>query len=141
MKSLGLLLCICLVFSFSGCGNSVEKHEAVVKDSVDAMNEFVSALESVKDSDTAKQAAARIDKVILRFEEIGKTAQALPHVTKSQRDSLDKKMADGIKSLDERMAKLGPEIGIKSGAAAPELMKAIDRFHSAMFAIGTSLTK
>jgi ABC-type transporter Mla subunit MlaD len=127
---------IVLACGLSGCGNDAyEKSEAGAKDMIKAMNEIADALETVKDKDTAKKAAPKIEQAANKMEEIGKTLGNLK-LTKAQDDKLTKELEPEMNKAAARLQKV-----TAPAAAACEkeeaFMKSMLRLESA----GKSLQK
>ena len=107
-------------------GGKVGKHEAVIKGIVEQLSALADALESVKDKDTAKTAAAKINKACDRLSALGKEAKDLPKQTKEEDERLQKKyQADLIKAAT-RMQKAARPAGLASGGD-PDFLKSIGR--------------
>ena len=128
-------VCLALILAVSGCGGS-SKHEKVIKGMVEQMNALADALENVKDKDSAKAAAAKINKICDKMAELGKEAEGLPKLSKSEDEKLKSKYEPELKKAGERMQKVAVEAGIKSGGD-PDFLKAMQRLQE----VGKDLQK
>jgi hypothetical protein len=123
-----------LVFAAVGCGGS--KHEKVVKGLIDQLNELGDALESVKDKESAKAAAVRINKVCDRLKELAKEYEDLPKPSKAEDERLKKKYEGDLKKAAERVQKVAFDAGAKS-QGEPDFLKAALRLQE----VGKDLQK
>jgi peptidoglycan hydrolase CwlO-like protein len=110
-----------------GCGPT-SKQEALMNDMVQALSDFASALESVKDDASAREAAAKIDKVRERIVEIGKKAEGTK-ATKAQNEALEKKFKPQLENLKKRIENAAAAIE-KNAPNNPELEQAVLRLVS-----------
>jgi hypothetical protein len=129
-------VCVALLFGTSGCGSAYSKNEEVIKDLIKAMTDLGDALESVKDKESAKAAAAKINEISDRLDAIGKKAEDLPKLTKADSDKLKDKYESELKKQAERMQKVAFQAGANSGGE-PEFLKAVKRLES----VGKNLQK
>src|SRR5579872_5087790 len=90
-RSLLFGLALVLAVPATSRAADTEKHEALIKDMIKSLDDLGDALESVKDKDTAKTAAVKINKICDKFNEIGKKAQDLPKLSKEEDAALEKK--------------------------------------------------
>jgi hypothetical protein len=104
-------------------GSDVAKNEAVLKGMMEQLNALADALESVKDKETAKAAAAKINKAADRLDELGKEAKGLPKLSKEEEAKLQKKYQDDLTKAATRMQKAAGPAGLKSGGD-PDFLKA-----------------
>ena len=123
-------LSLLLVFAVLGCGGGSDKHETVMQDAVEQFSALADAFESVQDKQSAKVAAAKINKICDRFAELGKEAEKLPKISDSEQERLSAKYAPEIKKSEERMDKVGFEVATKGGAD-PDFRQAMGRFKEA----------
>jgi hypothetical protein len=91
------------------------KHEAIANDLVKTINDLADVMESVKDKDTAKAAAIKINKICDRMSDVGKQIEKLPKLSKEEDDKLKAKLEPQLKKASERLIKAAPEAGLKSG--------------------------
>jgi hypothetical protein len=120
----------------SGCGSAYSKNEAVAQDMVKALSDLADALESVKDRESAKAAAVKINEICDRLEELGKKAEKLPKLTKADNDKLEKKFEPELRKLSDRVQKAGLQAG-RNSQGEPSLQKAALR----MMDVGKALQK
>jgi uncharacterized protein Yka (UPF0111/DUF47 family) len=84
---------IVLACGLRGCNDGpYEKNQAAAKDLIKAMNEIAGALETIKNKETARQAAAKIEKSCDKLEEIAKSLEKLPKLSKELDDKLAKEL-------------------------------------------------
>jgi hypothetical protein len=121
-------LCACMVVSMSGCSGS--KHEGVMKDTISVMDEISVALESVKDKDSAKAAAPKIEAAADKLEALKKKAKDMGDPSKEEQEKLLKEYTPKLMAAAARMAKAGQEAGVKA-AGEPTFMKAIEKMSKA----------
>jgi len=136
-RSIFLGLGLVVAFSATGCGDT-SKHEAVMKEMIGALNEFADALESVKDQQSAKAAAVKINKICDKLTDITNRAKALPKVTQSQNDALEKKFKPDLEKASARIQAVAFQAGANSGGD-PDFIAALKRLEEvgkAMMALG-----
>jgi hypothetical protein len=126
MKRWMLVGTLVLALPATGYGADTEKHEALIKDMIKTMGDLGDALESVKDKDTAKAAAVKINKVCDRFEDIGKKAMDLPKLSKEEDAALEKKFKPEMEKVSQRIQKVAPAAGMNSGGE-PDFLKSLKR--------------
>jgi ornithine carbamoyltransferase len=75
---------VLLILGVTGCSqdsnSNKSKQEAAMSDSVKVLSEYADAIESVKDKQTGMEAAAKINKVCDKMEELAATTSKLPKV-------------------------------------------------------------
>jgi hypothetical protein len=135
-RTIRLGLCIALACSLAGCSGNYAKHEALYTDMLKALNDLADALESVKDRESAKAAAPKINEVCDRMSELGKRAEATPKVTKSEDDKLKEKFEPQFKKANERLQKVAFQAGANSGGD-PDFEKSIKKLEG----VGKDLEK
>lgn len=106
--------------------STYSKQEAAAKDIIKLLNEFADALESVKDPESAKSAAARIDKICDRLDELGKRAQALPKLTQAEDTRLRKQIEPELNQVNERIVKVAFQAGLNS-KGEPAFMSSLQK--------------
>lgn len=94
----------------AGCGGAYEKNEKAIKDTLAALEDMVSACESVNDAASAKAAAARIDEASDRLEKFASGAKNLPKVTKSDNEKLQKEYQPKIEAIVKRAQAAGGKL-------------------------------
>lgn len=126
-RRLLLFVPVTLCLLVSGCGSSaVKQNEEFADEMIQCMNEYADALESVKDKDTAKAAAVKMNATTEKFKQLLAKKDKLPKVTKKQKEEFDKKYLPKIQEAADRMKKVAFSAGFKSGAE-PDFMEALKR--------------
>lgn len=115
-----------LEFKRKAAGGKVGKHEAVIKGMVEQLNALADALESVKDRDTAKAAAVKINKVCDRMTELGKEAKGLPKAPKEEDERLKAKYEGEMAKAARRLQATAVQAGRNSGGE-PDFLKSLMR--------------
>src|SRR5262245_29990822 len=91
----------CLVLAcFAGCRSS-EQHEAVLRGMVETWDELADVLEQVRDKETAREAAGKVDKIYNRFEDLIRKSKSRPRVSKRE----DKRLAEKFQPDTDRVSK------------------------------------
>ena len=101
----GLLLAIIvglIIFMFWG-----NEREKIMREQISIMNDMAALLEGVKDSDSAKAAAPRVEKIASRFQELKKRADAAGKATEAEGERLAKEFGLELKTSTERLIKAG----------------------------------
>src|SRR5438067_6510666 len=104
-----------LALARPGHAADLDKHEAVVKNMIKALDDLADALESVKDRDTAKEAAVKINDVCDRLEKLGKQAEGLPKLGKEDDKRLEEKFKPELVKATQRLQKVAFTAGTNSG--------------------------
>jgi hypothetical protein len=134
-----LPLSVGLVFLCAGTGNAgptkASTYETVTKAMLKALSDLSDVLETVKDKETAKAAAPKIDKIADRFEALAKEAKKLGKPSKEEEEKL-KKYEDDAKKQAQRMAVALVPAVTKSGGD-PDFKKALDHLNKAMQSLAT----
>jgi hypothetical protein len=112
-----------LVRSF---GDAYSKHEAASQDALKLLTELADAMESVKDPESAKVAAVRINKVCDQLEELEKRVKALPKLSAADDDRLKKKFQPEVDKINQRAAKAAFQAGANS-RGEPSFLAAVKR--------------
>jgi hypothetical protein len=119
-----------LALSAFGCGNDAyEKNDKTMGEMVAAMKDMEEAFKSVKDQDSAKAAAVKIEKVCDDMDAIAKKVETLPKITKSESDKLEAKYKGEMEAIGGRMKDVAVEAGKNSGGEE-SFMKALKRLES-----------
>ena len=129
-------LALVLAVPAAGRADDTAKHEALMKDMIKALDDLGDALESVKDKDTAKKAAVKINKVCDDMTALGKKAQDLPKLSKEQDTALEKKYKPQLEKVSARIQKVAFAAGMASGGE-PDFLKSCMRLQE----VGTNLQK
>jgi hypothetical protein len=135
-RSILLGLALVLAVPATSHGADTDKHEALIKDMIKGLDDLGDALESVKDKDTAKTAAVKINKVCDRMTEIGKKAQDLPKLSKDEDAALEKKYKPQLEKVAARIQKVAFAAGMASGGE-PDFIKSCMRLEE----VGKNLQK
>ncbi len=115
-----------LALAVAGCGSKVAKYEALVDETFTVYTDLADALESVKDDASATAAAKKIHSAFDHLEEIGKKAHALPKLSQSDTEMLEKKYRSDLKKLSKRVESAGFQAG-KYAGKNKDLLNAIKR--------------
>lgn len=127
MRFTATLLCAASLLTIVGCGkSSYQKNAEYAEEMIAVMNDYAEALESVKDTESAKAAASKIDAATTRMEELLAKKDSIPKVTQSDKDRLDKEYNPKLRAASERMKKAAETAGSKAGLE-PTFMKAVVR--------------
>jgi hypothetical protein len=110
-------------------GNAYEKHEALSKEMIHGLNELAKALESVKDPESAKRAAVRVEKVCDQMEEIEWRAKALPKITKADDERLRQQFEPDFQKTQARLNKVAFQAGVNS-KGEPTFVAALKRLET-----------
>jgi hypothetical protein len=130
------VVALVLALPVAGCGDAYSKNEAVGKDMMQVLNDLADALESVKDQESAKAAAKKINEICDRMEALGKKAEALPKVTQAEKEKLDKQFNPQAEKLMPRLIAAGASARAKGGDE-PDFQNALKRLES----VGENLKK
>ena len=133
---LGLGLCLALPPAARADQANYDKHVTLFKDMIKALSDLADALESVKDKDTAKSAAPKIDKVCDRLEALGKQAEKLPKLEGDEDKKLEKQFKESLTKQVTRLQKVAFQAGMNSGGE-PTFVKSIMRLQT----VGEALNK
>ena len=128
---IGLILAVAVV----GCDANYKKHEALAKELIVVLNDMGDALESIKDHASAKAAAAKIDTLCDRLKDIRDKVDALPRLSKSDNDKLEKNLKADLDKAMSRILTAGPQARQKAGGNV-EFENSVTRFHSIMTSFG-----
>ncbi len=104
MKNLRIALLIFLALGLTAVQGCSDSPEAVAEEAVGVFKELNEILESVKDTDSAKAAAARIEKLAPRMQDLKARMDALEaDVTPEQKEAIKEKFEE---SMNDEMSKL-----------------------------------
>jgi hypothetical protein len=114
--ALVVIVAVVLVLMLArGGGGGFGQHEEAMKESLQLMGELEAALNEVKDQNSARVAAGKIEKVCDRVEALGKRVKALPKLTPAEDKQLQAKYKPQTDALTQRMQKVGFQAGMNSG--------------------------
>ena len=97
-----------------GSKDAYQENEAAAKEMVACLEELASTMESVKDRNTAKTGAERINRICDRLEKLGDRSQKLPKLTREQDERLKRDVMPRIETLNRRLAQVGFQAGLAS---------------------------
>jgi hypothetical protein len=95
-------------------GSARAQHEAAMKESLQLMAELENALNEVKDQDSARVAAAKIQRVCDRLEALGNRVKGLPRMTPAEAKQLEDQYKPQADAFAQRMQKVGFQAGANS---------------------------
>lgn len=112
----------------AGCGPSrrYTEREDVAKEMIAIMNEYADALESVKDRETARTAATKLNRATDRLEAVLSRKDSIPRLTEAEHDQLIKEYRPGLDAAKKRFAAAVIPARVKS-AGEPAFLKAMLR--------------
>ena len=128
----GGMLCLLLIGAgitvalLVGSKDAYKENEAAAKEMVECLEELVAALESVKDRNTAKAGADRINRACDRMEKLADRVPKLPKLTPEQDKKLENQIMPQINSLNQRMARIAFQAGL-AAQGEPSFRAAVDR--------------
>lgn len=122
MKRIPIFLLLGLL---CGCGGAYGKHAAFEKEVIQALNDLADVLESVKDKDSSKAAADKIENVSDRMEKLKKRGDALPKLTKEEEEKLNQTFKDDREKAAKRLRSASTQAGIQS--TEPSFINAMQR--------------
>lgn len=97
------LFVVGLVFAIRNTGSSYAQHEKVTEELVGQMEELASAMESVKDRESAGAAATRIIAICDKLDDLAKRAKKLPKITKRDDEKLRDKYMPRLEAVSARI--------------------------------------
>lgn len=128
-------LCALLILPLAGCAgaNDNKKADKLANNLLKQIENLVEAFESVKDKDSAKAAATKVNKICDELTKLSKDATKL-RVTSAKDKELEKKLAAKMDALSKRMEKAAMSAGL-SCEGEENFMKALQRLE----AVGTAM--
>jgi predicted Zn finger-like uncharacterized protein len=115
-----------IYFAVHALADSYGKNEAAAKETISVLNELADALESVKDPPSARLAAARIEAVCDRMEQLATRIKGLPKLSPEDDKKLEQQFKAEITRINERIVKVAFQAGVNS-KAEPAFMSAANR--------------
>lgn len=97
-----------------GAGGAYAQHKKLGDDLIKEMGELVAAMESVRDRNSARVAAGRINKVCDRFEQLTATGQTLPKLTFDENQRLKRELDSQMRGITARLQ----SVSIRAGRAS-----------------------
>jgi hypothetical protein len=128
--ALGLVVTLLIVFWPFG-----SKYDAVMKETIGLLNELAGVLEGVKDRDSARAAAPKIDNLTARLEAVAKKADALPQPSEAENKRLEQKWKKDIEKVMGRLLQASVQAGTKSGGE-PTFVAALQKMQGAGASFG-----
>ena len=127
---------VLLILGVTGCSQDSDKskQEAAMMDSVKVLGEYADAIESVKDKQTGMEAAAKINKVCDKMEELAVTTSKLPKVNnKAEFEKfLETKVMPEMGKTLKRATKEKVANAVVLSGGEESFKKAMDRFGPAL---------
>ncbi len=109
---------------------TVKEHETLAQEMLKVLTNFAEALESVKDMETAKQAAPKIEKVAEDMDRIGKKLKDLPKLSKEEDAEFKKKFDPELMKVSKRLEGVALDAGKASGGE-PTFLAALNKVKEA----------
>jgi hypothetical protein len=100
---------VLLIFLLGGGGSPYSRHEAAAREVIALMNELAAALESVKDQNSARAAASRINSVCDRMEALSRRVKALPKLTAEEDRKLQNSLKGDMDAIAQRVVVATPQ--------------------------------
>jgi hypothetical protein len=122
----GVTVLISLLSKGGGASSAYGQNEAVAKELVQALTDMAEALESVKDANSAKTAAGKLNTICDRVEGLAKRAKELPKLTQAEDKRLKDQYEPQMRTLAGRMQNAGFEAGRRCGGE-PSFLEAAKR--------------
>lgn len=118
-----------------------EKHEKVVKDLLAALTDLADALESVKDTSTAKTAAGKIENVCDRFEKLAEEAKKLAKLEAEEDKKLQATYLPQLQKQSERLQNVALQANVNSGGETTfvKALKRLEQVSKKLESIGKGL--
>lgn len=113
MQVVSLLACMCAP-RLGAAPTDFDDHDKFVRGVLDAVGELSTTFSSVKDRDTARTAAPRIEAVCDRIEKLTKDAEKLPALTPADRRKLAEKHQKELDRLAKSVQTAAFEAGVKA---------------------------
>lgn len=101
-----------------------------MKEILQIQNDLVGALESVRDKDSARVAAGKLQQVCDRMEVLGNKMRALPKITPAEDRRLEGKYKSQMEGLMQRMKNAAIQAGTNS-QGEPSFIAALQRMSQA----------
>ena len=110
----------------SGRSGAVKQHEEAAKEMVQALTDLEATMASVKDPKTAQVAAAQIDQIRVRMEQLTETSKKLPKITAADDREIQQKYKPQFDAIAQRMQNVGFQAGLNS-QGEPDFLAAAKR--------------
>jgi Sec-independent protein translocase protein TatA len=112
--ALVLIVIVVVVLILVGGGSALSQHEGAMKESLQLMAEFENAMNEVKDQNSARVAAAKIQQLCDRLEALANKVRALPKITPVEAKQLQDKYKAQADGFAQRMQQVGFQAGMNS---------------------------
>lgn len=118
-----------------------DKHEQIYKSVLKALSDLADALESVKDMNTARQAAPKVEDVCNRLKKIVDDVKKLTKLEAEERKKLDAAYLPELQKVSDRLQNVALQAGVSAGgeAAFTKALKSLETVADSLKAIGKSL--
>jgi hypothetical protein len=125
---LGIGAIIGLIFLIRGLGgdSTLSKHQKAAKELVRLMTDLVEALNSVRDRETAKSAAVRINKICDDVEALAERGKKLPKLSNSDDEKLRKEFMPQFQRVTQQLQQAGFNAG-RASQGEPAMLQAAQR--------------
>jgi hypothetical protein len=118
-------VCAWVLINLAGCSSNYAKAEEATKEMLGALNDIIDALESVKNKETAKAAAPKIEAAVDRMQAAKNKADTIKG-TQADKEKLEKEYLPKLAEAQTRMQKAALSAGLKC-EQEPTFMKAIEK--------------
>lgn len=119
LSKLAVMSSLAIAMLFTSCGKK-DTPDSVTDELLGEFDNLITALESVKDKESAEKAAKKIDTIGDDFLAIAKRLEALPEPSDAEKEKLDKKMDDAMESKQKKLGE-----AMKGLMSDPEAAKII----------------
>lgn len=124
---LAVLLVVGIVVMFvMGRKDSYKQNADAAAEMIACLEELASTMESIKDRNSAKSGAERINKTCDRLEKLAARVEKLPKLTQGEDERLKKEMQPKLDAVTQRMSRVAFQAGAAS-QGEPSFMAALQR--------------
>ena len=124
--ALVLIAVVAVILILAGRGNAYSQHEGAMKESLQLMADLENAMNGVKDQDSARVAAAKIQGVCDRLEALANRVKGFPKLTAVEAKQLQDQYKPQADAFAQRMQKVGFQAGLNS-RGEPSFLAAAQR--------------
>ena len=93
---------VLLIVLLGKTGGAVSRHEAALKEMVQLLLDLENALKEVKDPNSARVAANKINQICDRMEDLGKRIKDLPKINREESLQLDQRYKPQVDAINQR---------------------------------------